>query len=366
MSGVWGNYLKLSLFGESHGRCVGVVINGLQAGIELDLDLISRELGRRMPGKSPHSTPRREKDEFEIMSGFFNNKTTGAPLTCVIWNQDQRSRDYEDSKGIMRPGHADFTARMKYSGFNDYRGGGHFSGRLTAPLVLAGAIAKQVLGKKGIVIGSHILSIGNIQEENFDPMQVNDHLLQELVEKGFPVLEQKNEILMKERMQKAKKEEDSIGGIVETAVVGVSAGLGSPFFDSVESKLAHLLFSIPAVKGVEFGAGFKITQMSGSEANDAFAFQEGEVVTLTNHSGGIQGGITNGMPILFRTAFKPTPSIGRVQKTVDLVNKEELEISIKGRHDTCIVPRAVPVVEAVAALALLDLMIEKDGSEWMI
>lgn len=366
MSGVWGNYLKLSLFGESHGRCVGVVINGLQAGIELDLDLISRELGRRMPGKSPHSTPRQEKDEFELMSGFFNNKTTGTPLTCVIWNQDQRSRDYEDSKGIMRPGHADFTARMKYSGFNDYRGGGHFSGRLTAPLVLAGAIAKQILGKKGIVIGSHILSIGNIQEENFDPMQVSDHLLQELVEKGFPVLEQENEILMKDRMQKAKKEEDSIGGIVETAVVGVSAGLGSPFFDSVESKLAHLLFSIPAVKGVEFGAGFKITQMSGSEANDAFAFQEGEIVTLSNHSGGIQGGITNGMPILFRTAFKPTPSIGRVQKTVDLVNKEELEISIKGRHDTCIVPRAVPVVEAVAALALLDLMIEKDGSEWMI
>lgn len=366
MGGIWGDYLKLSLFGESHGRCVGVTINGLGAGIELELDFIHKELDRRRPGKLLHSSARQEDDEFEILSGYFDNKTTGAPLTFVIWNEDQKSRDYEDIKGIMRPGHADYTARIKYYGCNDYRGGGHFSGRLTAPIVLAGAIAKQILKQRDIEIGSHILSIGAIKEQNFDPVEVSVDLLKELQGKEFPVIERESEENMKAAMQKAKKDENSLGGVVETAVVGLPIGLGSPFFDSVESKLAHLLFSVPAVKGVEFGAGFKVAEMLGSEANDAFSLKEGEVVTLTNHSGGILGGITNGMPVVFRTAFKPTPSIAKVQKTVDMEKKEELEISIKGRHDTCIVPRALPVVEAMTAIALLDLMIEKDGLAWMI
>jgi len=366
MSGTWGEYLRLSIFGESHGKCVGIVINGLSAGLELDLDYISKELQRRRPGQTEtYSSSRREKDEFEILSGYFNNRTTGAPLTCVIWNLDPKSEDYEDVRGIIRPGHADYTAKVKYSGYNDYRGGGHFSGRLTAPLVLAGAIAKQVLRLRAVTIGSHILSIGEIKGKSFDPVRIESELLQELTEQDFPTLDQELAILMKEKLDKVRRAKDSVGGVVETAIVGLPAGLGSPFFDSMESKLAHLLFSIPAVKGVEFGAGFALTQMLGSKANDEFALKEGRVVTVTNHSGGIQGGITNGMPVVFRTAFKPTPSIGKTQKTVDLEKMEELEISIKGRHDVCIVPRGVPVVEAVAAIAVLDLMLEKDGNGWI-
>ena len=366
MGGTWGEYLRLSIFGESHGKCVGIVINGLGAGLELDLDFIDKELQRRRPGRvATYSSAREEKDRFEILSGYFNNRTTGAPLTCVIWNQDPKSEDYDEIKGIIRPGHADYTARKKYSGFNDYRGGGHFSGRLTAPLVLAGAIAKQVLRLREVTIGSHILSIGDIKGKGFDPVKIEPKALQSLTEQDFPTLDPELAVLMKEKLARVRKEKDSVGGVVETAIVGLPAGLGSPFFDSLESKMAHLLFSIPAVKGVEFGAGFAITEMLGSEANDEFTLHEGRVVTVTNHSGGIQGGITNGMPVLFRTAFKPTPSIGKTQKTVDLEKMEELEITIKGRHDVCIVPRAVPVVEAVAAITILDLMLEKDGNGWI-
>ena len=319
MSGVWGEYLKLSIFGESHGKGVGIVLNGLPAGIELDLDFMHSELGRRAPGKSSLATARQEADDFEILSGLFNNRTTGAPLCAIIRNKDHHSGDYEDLKNTIRPGHADYTGRIKYLGFNDYRGGGHFSGRLTAPLVLAGAIAKQILSMRGVVIGSHILSIGDLSEETFDPLLNNPEDLRELREKGFPVLDEAKGIAMKEKILQLKAEQDSIGGVVETAVTGLPVGLGSPFFDSAESKLAHLLFSIPAVKGVEFGAGFRITQLRGSEANDQFSWQDGQVRTLSNHSGGIQGGLTNGMPLIFRTAFKPTPSIGKKQKTVDLV-----------------------------------------------
>lgn len=365
MSGVWGEYLKLSIFGESHGLGVGIVVNGLPAGIELDLDLIDKEMARRMPGKTSLATPRQEQDKYELVGGYFNGKTSGSPLCCMIWNRDQRSQDYEDIKGIVRPSHADFTARLKHSGCNDYRGGGHFSGRLTAPLVFVGAIAKQLLGRKDIVIGSHILSIGDVQEEPFDLRDVGPDRLKELTNKEFPVIVEDKAIEMKEKILKAKQDNDSLGGVVETGVVQLPIGLGSPFFDSVESKIAHLLFSIPAVKGVEFGAGFQITKMNGSEANDQFILEKNQVKTITNNNGGILGGITNGMPLVFRTAFKPTPSIGKVQKTVDVDKLEEIEISIKGRHDPCIVPRAVPVVEAVAALALLDLMIEKEGIGWM-
>ncbi len=366
MSGIWGDYFKLSIFGESHGACVGILIGGLPAGIALDQTLIGRELSRRAPGKSPLATARQENDDFQILSGVFNAHTTGAPLSIIIWNKDRQSKDYNEIKNLMRPGHADFTARVKHSGFNDYRGGGHFSGRLTAPLVIAGAIAKQVLNKRGITVGSHILSIGDIEERSFDAVGVNSGLLSEMVEKSFPVLDPAQGLLMEEQILQAKTEQDSVGGIIETAITGVSVGIGSPFFDSVESKLAHLLFSIPAVKGVEFGAGFAITRKRGSEANDPLALQDNVVRMVTNHNGGIQGGITNGMPIIFRTAIKPTPSIAREQRTVDMASLTEVEIKIKGRHDPCIVPRAVPVVEAVGAIALLELMIEKDGTSWMI
>lgn len=365
MSGVWGEYLKLSIFGESHGSGVGIVVNGLPAGIELDLDLIDKEMARRMPGKTRLATPRQEQDKYELVGGYFNGKTTGSPLCCMIWNRDQKSQDYEAIKGIVRPSHADFTARFKHSGCNDYRGGGHFSGRLTAPLVFVGAIAKQLLGMKGIVIGSHILSIGDVQEESFDLRNIAPDLLKKLTEKEFPVIVEDIAAEMKKRILDAKQDEDSVGGVVETGVVQLPIGLGSPFFDSAESKIAHLLFSIPAVKGVEFGVGFEIAKMKGSEANDQFVLDKDQVKTITNNNGGILGGITNGMPLIFRTAFKPTPSIGKVQRTVDIDKLEEVEISIKGRHDPCIVPRAVPVVEAAAALALLDLMIEKEGTGWM-
>lgn len=366
MSGVWGDYYKLSIFGESHGRCIGVVIGGLPAGIELDLNRIQRELKRRAPGKTPFSTLRQEEDQLEILSGCFQGRTNGAPLCGVIWNKDRQSSDYEELKDIMRPGHADFTARSKYGGFNDYRGGGHFSGRLTAPLVIAGAIARQILGEKGIILGSHILSIGPICEDYFDPVETDPELFRILAEKSFPVLDAEKGLLMQESILQAKAAQDSVGGVIETAVSGLPVGIGSPFFDSVESKIAHLLFAVPAVKGVEFGAGFGVTLKHGSETNDQFTLQKDIVRTLTNHSGGIQGGITNGMPVIFRTAFKPTPSIGRGQKTVDLAKLQEVEVHIKGRHDPCIVPRAVPVVEAAGAIALLDLLIEKDGITWMI
>ena len=365
MSGIWGNHLKLSIFGESHGQAVGVVINGLPAGIKLDWDLINVQMARRAPGKNALVTARQESDQYEIVSGYFNNKTTGSPLCCLIWNKDRRSQDYEDIKGILRPSHADYTARVKYENCHDYRGGGHFSGRLTAPLVFAGAIARQVLAKQEIVLGSHIFSIGEVQERLFDLNDICQEQLLDLGEMDFPALDPEKADIMKALILETKKEKDSVGGVIETAVINLPVGIGSPFFDSVESKIAQLLFAIPAVKGVEFGAGFGITRMRGSEANDPFVLQAEQVRTVTNHSGGIQGGISNGMPLVFRVAFKPTPSIGKVQTTVDLEKREEVEISIKGRHDPCIVPRAVPVVEAVAALALLDLMIEKDGLTWI-
>ncbi|QEK11768.1 chorismate synthase [Crassaminicella thermophila] len=366
MSGMWGDNLKLSIFGESHGKAIGIVIDGLPGGITLDTEYIYKEMQRRAPGKNKLSTPRKEKDQFEILSGYFNNKTTGTPLCAVIYNTNQRSKDYEKTKSIIRPGHADYTGYIKYKGFNDYRGGGHFSGRITAPLVFAGAIAKQILEKKDIIIGSHIKSIGEINENSFDAVNIEGGFLKEIISKDFPVMDDEKGIKMKNRILKAKEDMDSVGGIIETAIVNVPAGVGSPFFDSVESKLAQLLFSIPAVKGVEFGAGFDITRMKGSESNDEFFIEKDDIKTYTNYNGGVLGGISNGMPILFRTALKATPSIGKLQRTIDIQKRKNTEIKVEGRHDPCIVPRAVPVVEAVAAIVLLDFLIEKDGIPWMI
>jgi chorismate synthase len=356
MSGVWGKKLKISIFGESHGKAIGITIDGLQPGLELNLDYINNELGRRAPGKSEFSTPRKEEDSFEILSGFFNGRTTGTPLCAVIYNTNQHSKDYEKSKSLMRPSHGDFPGYIKYDGFNDYRGGGHFSGRITAPIVLAGAICKQLLEVKGIIIGSHIRSIEKVEDRSFDTVAVNENTLKFLRENSFPVIDEKVGSKMKEVIINAKKEKDSVGGVIESAILNLPPGIGDPFFDSVESTLAHLLFSIPGVKGLEFGAGFDITKMKGSQANDEYYIEKDEIKTYSNNNGGILGGITNGMPLIFRAAIKPTPSIGRVQRTVNIETKEMTTLEITGRHDPCIVPRAVPVVEAVAALAVYDLL----------
>lgn len=362
MSGIWGDKLKLSIFGESHGPGIGIVIDGLKGGTELDLDEIKREMKRRAPGNSKLSSARIEEDEFEIISGYFNGKTTGTPLCGIIYNSNQRSKDYEKTKDIPRPGHADYTGYIKYFAANDYRGGGHFSGRLTAPLVFAGAIAKQILEEKDIYIGSHIKSIGSAKDISFHPIDIERDFLKNLTYKKFPLLDSEMENPMQELILQAKKDLDSIGGIIETAIINVPVGIGSPFFDSIESKLSHMIFSIPAVKGIEFGEGFNMTNLKGSQANDEY-YIDGELIkTYSNNNGGILGGISNGNPIIFKTAFKPTPSIGKKQKSVDLIKNENTSIEIQGRHDPCIIPRALPVVEAAAALVILDLIMQNKSS----
>lgn len=357
MSGIWGDKIKISIFGESHGEAIGAVIDGLPPGIKLNLESITFQMQRRAPGKSNMATSRKEADEFQILSGYFNGYTTGTPLALIINNNDKRSSDYEYVKDIPRPGHGDYTGRIKYKGYNDYRGGGHFSGRLTAPIVFAGSICRQLLEDKGIYIGSHIKSIGLVDDESFDYINTDKDLMHRLSNMNLPLIDENKTDLMKREILTAKDDGDSVGGIIECAVIGLSAGVGEPYFESVESKLSHILFSIPGVKGVEFGSGFDITRMRGSEANDEFYMENGEARTKTNHSGGIQGGITNGMPVIFRAAIKPTSSIGKTQRSIDIGKVEEVELKITGRHDPCIVPRAVPVVEAAAAIAMLDLIL---------
>lgn len=355
MSSTWGNNIKLSLFGESHGTAIGINIDGLPSGIEFDFDEIKFEMRRRSPGKDKLSSSRKEEDEIQILSGYFNNKTTGTPLCIMIKNRNAHSKDYEKTKNLARPGHADYTGNLKYNGYNDYRGGGHFSGRLTAPIVFAGSVAKQILKQSNIFIGSHVLSIGNISEGSFLDIDLNPSLLDDLRKKSIPTLDDMKSKEMEEEILKAKDDMDSVGGIIEVCVLNPPPGIGSPFFDSVESNLSHMIFSIPGVKGIEFGAGFDISKMKGSEANDEFYYEDGKLKTYSNNNGGILGGITSGVPIIFRVAMKPTPSIFKTQRTIDMVKKENVEINIKGRHDPCIVLRAIPVVEAATALVILDL-----------
>lgn len=352
---VWGENLKLSIFGESHGRGIGIVVDGIPAGTELDLDEIRREMLRRAPGRDSLSTARHEPDTPEILSGYYNGKTTGTPLAAVIFNTDTRSRDYTPE--LIRPGHADLTGFAKYGKSHDFRGGGHFSGRITAPLVFAGAIAKQVLKRQNITVGAHITRIGNISDSGFNPIDIDLELLDRLAHKDFPVIDDNAAEKMKALITEKKSELDSVGGIIECAVCGVPCGIGNPFFGSVESRISSMMFSVPAVKGIEFGAGFKFADMCGSEANDAFYCDGDTVKTKTNNNAGINGGITNGMPVIFRTVIKPTPSIAKTQQTVNLKTMENTELSIHGRHDPCIVHRAVSVIEAAAALVILDMMI---------
>ena len=357
MSSEFGKILKVSVFGQSHGTAIGVNIDGLPAGEEIDLEELQRFLDRRRPGKSPLSTARKEGDVPEILSGLLDGKTCGAPLCAVIRNSDQHSGDYAELADKPRPGHADYTAWVKWKGFADMRGGGHFSGRLTAPLCIAGGIAKQILARRGVYVGAHLHNVGGVSDLFF-PVEPTAELFEEVARKPFPVLDDYSGGLMQDIILQAKNDLDSVGGIIECAAIGLPAGLGDPMFDGVENRLAVALFGIPAVKGVEFGAGFSAAAHRGSENNDSFAAENGKISAGSNHAGGILGGITTGMPVTLRVAIKPTPSIGQSQKTVSLSAKENTDLQIHGRHDPCIAHRAVPVVEAVTAAVLLDLLLE--------
>ena len=356
MSGMWGNKIKVSIFGESHGNAIGINIDGLPSGLQLNLEDIAYEMRRRAPGKSPLSTARSEEDIPEILSGYFEGKTTGTPLCAIIRNSNTKSKDYSKLKDVMRPGHADYTGCIRYDGFNDYRGGGHFSGRITAPLVFAGAICKQILQSKGVIISAHVNSIGSVNDKSFLECDITEELIESFKGKELPLINSNLEDYMREEVMNARKDMDSIGGTIECAVLGIKPGVGNPFFDSVESTLAHLMFSVPAVKGIEFGKGFDISRMRGSEANDEYYLDGKNIKTKTNNNGGILGGITNGMPIIFNVAIKPTASIFKEQSTVNIATMEATKLSIEGRHDPCIVQRALPVIEAVTAIGILELM----------
>ena len=357
MSSFWNNRISISIFGESHGPAIGVTIDNLPPGEYIDMDKIHQFMTRRAPKKDGTTTPRSEKDLPEVLSGVLNNRTTGTPLCAMIQNTDTRSKDYSNLERLPRPGHADYTGAMRYQGFNDVRGGGHFSGRLTAPLCFAGAVCGQILERRGIYTGAHIAAIHGIQDDAFSRTRVSKEDILAVREKSFPVINDAQGKLMWEDIQKARMGQESLGGIIECAAVNVPAGIGSPMFDGLENTIAQLVFGIPAVKGIEFGAGFQVAEMVGSQDNDAFYVDEnGHIKTKTNNHGGILGGISSGMPITLNVAIKPTASISKPQQTVNFREKTNEILQIQGRHDPCIVPRAVPCVEAAVNLALLSHM----------
>ena len=353
-----GNKLKVTVFGQSHAPAIGCVIDGLPAGFAPDMDRVAAFMARRAPGQNAWSTPRKESDTPEILSGLVDGRTCGAPVAMVIRNADQHSRDYSGLKRTPRPSHADYTAMVKYGENYDIRGGGQFSGRLTAPLCFAGAFALQLLEQRGITVAAHIGKIENIDDAPPDFASVSREDLEALLRKPFPVFDDTAGMNMRQAVEAARMEQDSVGGVIRCFVLGLPAGVGEPMFGGVENRLAAALFGIPAVKGVEFGAGFAASARRGSENNDPFVVKSGKIAAGTNHAGGILGGITTGMPLVLRAAFKPTPSIGKPQKTVSLSAAENTELQIHGRHDPCIAHRAVPVVEAVTACVLLDLLLE--------
>lgn len=358
MSSYLGKNLHVSVFGQSHAPAIGVCVDGLPAGEAIDLEALERFLQRRAPGQDPTATARRETDQPKILCGLVDGVTCGAPLAAIIENTNTRSQDYRQLRDIPRPGHADYTAQVRYKGYQDVAGGGHFSGRLTAPLCVAGGVALQILARRGIRVAAHIRSIGDQEDRPFDPMGEQEKTLLALASSSFPVLDQETQQRMRHVILDAKSKADSVGGVVECMVSGMPAGVGDPMFGGMESRLAAALFGIPAVKGVEFGAGFSAARMYGSENNDPFCISQSCVTTSTNHAGGILGGITTGMPVIFQVAFKPTPSIGKEQDSISLSQNKPVKLIVTGRHDPCIVPRAVPVVEAAAALVVLDAMLD--------
>lgn len=353
MSSTYGENLKLSIFGQSHGAAIGMTLDGIPAGLPVDTDALQVFLNRRAPGQNDWSTPRKEADRPEFLSGILDGYTCGAPIAAVIYDKNTRSGDYANLKDCPRPGHADLTAQIKYGGFQDAAGGGHFSGRLTAPLCIAGGLCKQWLEGMGIRIFAHISAIAGIPDTPFDPLAPDADLIQP----EFPVVNHDAGARMRAVISAARSDGDSVGGIVECAVTGLPAGVGEPMFGGVESRIAQIVYGVPAVKGVEFGAGFAAAKLRGSQNNDDYVISDGQIHTATNNSGGILGGITTGMPLIFRAALKPTPSISRPQQSVSLSSGEMQELVVKGRHDPCIVPRAVPVIEAAAAIAIFDMIL---------
>ena len=355
MSSTYGENLKLSIFGQSHGTAIGMNLDGIPAGFCVDTDALQEFLNRRAPGQNDWSTPRKEEDKPEFLSGLVDGYTCGAPIAAVIYNKNTRSGDYDNLRNNPRPGHADYTAQIKYGGFQDAAGGGHFSGRLTAPLCIAGGLCKQWLSQMGIEIGAHIASIADVNDDLFDPIEPKLAAVGAI----FPTLSGEAAEAMRQTIAKAKSAGDSVGGTIECAITGLPAGIGEPMFGGVESKIAQIVYGIPAVKSLSFGD----TQPYGSANNDSFAMDGNKIVTLTNHCGGILGGITNGMPVIFRVGMKPTPSILQQQNTVDMCAGENTTLQINGRHDPCIVPRAVSVVEAAAAIAIFDLILGNTQTE---
>lgn len=359
MSSTWKNNISFTVFGESHGPAIGVCMDNVPPGESIDMDKIYKFMARRAPKKDGTTTMRNEKDIPQIISGYHNGKTTGTPLVAMIANSDQHSQDYNNLSKLARPGHADYTGALRYRGFNDIRGGGHFSGRLTAPLCFAGAVAQQILEKRGIYVGAHISEIHGITDKAFDPINTSRQDIIDLKEKDFPVIIDVQGNEMKKEILNARENQDSVGGIIECIAINVPAGIGSPIFDGLENSIAQLIFGIPAIKGLEFGAGFDVAKMTGSENNDEFYVNErGIVVTKTNNHGGILGGISSGMPITLKVAVKPTPSISQPQETIDYSAMKNETLVVKGRHDPCIVARAVPCVEAAVSLAVLSHMLE--------
>lgn len=361
MSSEMGRFLRISVFGESHGPAVGALVDGLPAGEAIDQDELAKFCARRRPGSGPLATTRHESDAPEFVSGFVDGHTTGSPLCVLIRNKDVRSGDYTGFTDTPRPSHADYSAGVRFGGHADMRGGGHFSGRLTAPLCVAGGIAKQILARRGITVGAHLLEVGGIHDEAFEPTELSADALLAPGRKDFPVIDDGRGQCMQKLIETSREEGDSVGGCIQCAAIGLPAGIGSPMFDGVEGRLSYALFAIPAVKGVSFGAGFASASMHGSENNDPFAFSDGNVVCEKNDAGGILGGITTGMPLVFATAFKPTPSIAIPQRTVSLSKGTSETLKIEGRHDPCVALRAVPVCEAVCAAVLLDMMLEEKG-----
>ena len=361
MKNTLGTSVTVTLFGESHGGEIGAVLSGMAPGIPVDETAVAAALSRRRPAADT-GTARREPDRFRVVSGVYQGKTTGAPLCIVIENSDVRDGDYASWRGLARPSHADYAAYMKYHGFEDYRGGGQFSGRMTAPLVAVGAVAVSALAAKGIAVGTHVAEVGGVCDRAFGDYAAD---FKTLLTAPFGMLDGAAAEKAKGVIRAAAETGDSVGGVLETAVTGLPAGVGEPFFDSVESVLSHALFSIPAVKGVAFGAGFDFARMKGSEAGDPWRMQNGRPVTLTNHNGGVTGGITNGMPLLFRTVVKPTPSIYQKQQTVDFLKGENADLQLTGRHDPAVVHRARPVADAVTALALCDLLALRYGTDYL-
>ncbi len=358
MSCNFGNNIKITVFGQSHSEAIGVVIDGLPSGFKIDTEKCAEFMARRAPGQNDLSTPRKEADEVKIISGVVDNITCGAPLCAVIENTNTRSGDYDKLRILPRPSHSDFAAMVKHGGFNDIRGGGNFSGRMTAPLCFAGAVCLQILEEKGIDIGAHISSIGKVNDDRFDGVNVSKSDFDNIHSKAFAVIDDAKGELMRREIYDAKADGDSVGGTIECAVTGVPAGIGDPMFDGIENSISRAVFGIPAIKGIEFGSGFEGSKLRGSENNDDFISADGKIKTATNNHGGILGGISSGMPIVFRCAVKPTPSIAREQQSVNTQTLEEESLVIGGRHDPCIVPRAVPCIEAITAIVITDYLIK--------